>query len=233
MILRASNFKFDGWNAGLNCSHASRGACYVLFLADARISAKLCEPQRLALVRKASLSNRKLPLRAPQFEIIARQLGNDAHLHVSKIGFRRLIVGSSRGHVVSHSAKKIRFPKGVKSRTERVNHLPLISKTGNLLLGVLIGPVHRYRGHAIQFPLIEDGARFREPGPRDANGIVRGEGAIHKGIEHGILKLTPPARVQWRLREKIPIHSTEFHSRRLWRLVMRPEGAACEESARS
>ena len=50
-----------------------------------------------------------------------------------------------------------------------------------------------------------------------AEEAIRGEGAIHKGIEHGILKLTPPARVQWRLREKIPIHSTEFHSRRLWR----------------
>jgi len=140
-------------------------------------------------------------LRASQFEVIASEFGNDADLDIAKIGFDGLVVGSSAATPWRTLPKRSTSQKASKPN-ERIDSLPLDSEARNLLLAVLVGTLDRHGRQAIEFSLIKDGARLGEPGLRDADAVVPGQGAIPSESSTGSSNCPPP-RVERRFGQKL------------------------------
>ena len=182
--------------------------------------------KRFALVGKTARGDGKTPLRSTQFEIVAREFGDDADLHIMKIRFDGLVIGSRCRDAVTDPSEEISFPSCVEAGLKSVDRAAFIAEAGNLLFAVLIGRLDRNGRYAIQFSFIKDGTGFGEPGARDADTVVGTKRALDQGIKNGIFKLLPPMGVEWRLADQIPVHGVILHRGGLWSFIVRANGAA-------
>jgi hypothetical protein len=86
----------QGTNGGqlrLDCRHACRRACHVLFLANPQVPAYRRQPLRLALIDQAAIEHGHSLLKAAQFEVIPRDIGCDAHAHGRQRGLEAFGIG--------------------------------------------------------------------------------------------------------------------------------------------
>jgi len=94
-----------------------------------RVTAKLRETQRLALVRKTPLGHGEAPLCAPQLEVVASKFSNHADLHIAKVRFERLVLGPSCGDSMANPSNRS-LPESVEPRAKGIDCATLVPKPG-------------------------------------------------------------------------------------------------------
>src|SRR5439155_18160341 len=79
------------------------------------IEASFDEAQGLALAARVFLRNAQLLLQAAQLEVVARDLGDDGHLHCLQIARRGVSLGTLRVDAVAYASEQIQFPRQMRA----------------------------------------------------------------------------------------------------------------------
>jgi hypothetical protein len=114
-----------------------------------------------------------------------------------------------------------------------VDGTAFIAEAGNLLFCVLVRSFDGHGWKTIQLSLVEDGARFSEPGTCDADAVIGAECAFNQRIEDGIVKLFPPASIKGRVINQCGIRGMVLDRRGLRRSVARADSTAVYKKQRN
>ncbi len=196
-----------------------RGAGDVLLLADAGIAPDLREAQRLALVDETPLGHRELLLEAAQLEVVARHLRGHAHAHVIGLGLEALGVGRSRPHLRADAAEHVDLPERIEAGAIRRDGTGSFRKAWNRLIPSIDARAGYGRWKAIERDVIEERARLIDPGNGHPHIVICRQCLADELVEHWILELLPPARIERLLDDQRRVHVAQRRRRHIGRDV--------------
>ena len=102
----------------------------------------------------------------------------------------------------AHPAEEVQLPRGVERRAVGVDAHRLVGESRQRLIAQVGGDPGRHLRVQSAAVLVEDGARFVEPGHRGPYVMVGRERRVLQLFEHRIVELPPPSRVVRLIRER-------------------------------
>src|SRR4030095_6679623 len=101
-----------------------------------------------------------------------------------------------RANLVANAPEYVELPERVEPGAIRGDRARLVGEARNRFAPAIRNRADRGGGIPIELEIIEDGPGLIEPRHGDAHVVVRREGARHQPIEHRVLELSPPPRIE-------------------------------------
>lgn len=163
--------------------------------AAAGIETRLDDAQRLALIIGIALRHVVLRLRAAQLEIIARDFGDDAHLHAAQIGLDRLFVRLARFDFAAHTAPQIDFPKRIDATGGQFRRMRgAVERLIGADARLGVRRLHRHRRQQIVLTLVAQRARLIQIRERDAQIVIALQREADESVERAVTEYAPELR---------------------------------------
>ena len=168
----------------------------VLFLANARVSPDLREPQGLLLVRQASRGHRELLLQPAHLEVVARHFSRHTHPHIVGVSLEAFGVGRCGADLGANAPKQIAFPERIEADLIGRHLSRLVREPRYGLVASIDARAGDGDRKAVERDVIEHGARLLHARDRHAHVVIGGKRSRHQLVEDRVLELLPPAPIE-------------------------------------
>ena len=135
-------------------------------------------------------------LQPAQLEVVPGHFRHEAHTHVVQRRLEALRVGRGRMDLRADAAEKIELPERVEAGAIDRDDARLFGEAREGLPPAIDAGADAHFGKPIAIDFVEERARLIDARHGHADVMVVLQGPRHQSVEHRILELSPPARIE-------------------------------------